>query len=50
MGDCQQQCSQSSNPEACEKFCDCIHNQGQPLNNCLDEYNKASAAKKLSYH
>lgn len=43
LGDCQTQCKESNNPEACEKFCDCIHNQGQPLNKCLEEYNRASA-------
>jgi uncharacterized membrane protein YphA (DoxX/SURF4 family) len=41
LKDCQTQCQDSSNPEACEKFCDCIHNQGQPLTKCLEEYNKA---------
>lgn len=41
IGDCQQHCKDSSNPEAYAKFCDCIHTQGQPLDNCLTEYNKA---------
>lgn len=43
LGDCQTQCKDSSNPEACEKFCDCIHTQGQPLDKCLEEYNRAKA-------
>ncbi|MEZ0542636.1 DoxX family protein [Fibrella arboris] len=43
LGDCQTHCADSSNPVACETFCNCIHQQGQPLNNCLDEYNKAVA-------
>ena len=42
IGDCQQHCQDSANPEACAKFCDCIHIQGQPLDNCLTEYNKAN--------
>ena len=28
----------------CEDFCDCIHNQGQPLDKCLEQYNKAVEA------
>ncbi|MEZ0609038.1 DoxX family protein [Fibrella sp. WM1] len=43
LGDCQRQCPDSSNPAACEQFCDCIHQQGKPLSHCLDAYNKANA-------
>lgn len=43
IGDCQQQCKDSANPEACAKFCDCIHNQGRPLDKCLTDYNRAAA-------
>ncbi|AEE54277.1 DoxX family protein [Haliscomenobacter hydrossis] len=41
LPDCVTQCDDSSNPRACEDFCDCIHNQGQPLDQCLDKYKKA---------
>ena len=40
-GDCLTQCQDSRNPKACVSFCNCVHTQGQPLNKCLDEYNKA---------
>lgn len=46
IGDCQTQCRDSKNPEACEAFCDCIHKQGQPLNKCLDDYTRASEATR----
>jgi uncharacterized membrane protein YphA (DoxX/SURF4 family) len=39
--ECTNGCPGNSNPKACEEFCDCIHNQGKPLNKCLIEYNKA---------
>lgn len=41
LPDCMTQCDDSSNPRACEDFCDCIHTQGRPLDECLDKYNKA---------
>lgn len=41
LSDCRTQCRDSSDPGACEQFCDCIHNRGLPLNKCLNEYNKA---------
>jgi uncharacterized membrane protein YphA (DoxX/SURF4 family) len=47
--DCNQQCKDSQNPEACAKFCDCIHQNGKPLNKCLDEYHqqlKSTAASR----
>ncbi len=40
-GDCKLQCEGSSNPQACYNYCDCIHEQGQPLDKCLEAYNKA---------
>lgn len=40
--ECTNGCPGDSNPKACEKFCDCIHNQGKPLSECLLEYNKAT--------
>jgi uncharacterized membrane protein YphA (DoxX/SURF4 family) len=42
--DCKQQCK-SENKDACYTFCDCIHNQGMPLNKSLDAYNKALKAQ-----
>lgn len=38
---CLRQCATSSNPQACETFCNCIHKEGRPLDSCLSEYNKA---------
>jgi hypothetical protein len=38
---CQTQFKGSNRIKAGDDFCDCIHNQGQPLGKCLDEYNKA---------
>jgi hypothetical protein len=38
---CQTQFKGSNRIKAGEGFCGCIHNQGQPLDKCLDEYNKA---------
>lgn len=38
LGECLSQCKDSRDPEACQQFCDCIHQQGQPLNKCLDAY------------
>lgn len=39
--DCEKQCKGSTNPQACLIFCDCIHQKGQDLDQCLDEYHKA---------
>lgn len=39
--ECSNPCANSSYPKACEGFCDCIHNQGKPLDKCLGEYEKA---------
>ena len=41
LKDCRSQCEGSNNPQACYDFCDCIYNSGQPLDQCLDAYNKA---------
>jgi uncharacterized membrane protein YphA (DoxX/SURF4 family) len=41
LSDCDTQCKNSKSPNACNTFCDCIHNKGQSLNKCLEEYNKA---------
>jgi len=39
--ECMNGCTSNANPKACEDFCDCIYNQGQLLDKCLDEYDKA---------
>ncbi|GHN01600.1 hypothetical protein WSM22_30890 [Cytophagales bacterium WSM2-2] len=39
--ECTNGCAGNNNPVACEEFCDCIHNQGKPLHECLEKYNKA---------
>ncbi|GAB3990773.1 hypothetical protein GCM10028807_18580 [Spirosoma daeguense] len=41
LPDCELQCRNSPNPEACHEFCDCIHVKGQPLDSCLSQYDKA---------
>lgn len=46
LKDCQRDCVDSQNPQACRDFCDCIHQQGQPLEQCLDAYHMAVAPKK----
>lgn len=39
--ECTNGCKGSNYPEAAKKFCDCIYNQGKPLDNCLEEYKQA---------
>jgi uncharacterized membrane protein YphA (DoxX/SURF4 family) len=41
LRDCKAQFKGSNRTIAGNKFCDCIHRQGQPLDRSLDEYNKA---------
>jgi uncharacterized membrane protein YphA (DoxX/SURF4 family) len=38
LEECTNGCKGSKYPKACEKFCDCIYNQGKPLDSCLKEY------------
>jgi len=40
--ECSNGCGGNRNPKACHDFCDCIYNQGKPLNKCLDEYEKSN--------
>lgn len=42
--ECTNGCSGNSDPKACLEFCNCIHTQGKPLNECLAEYHKAKLA------
>ena len=44
--ECTNGCLDSKYPIACEKFCDCIYNQGKPLDSCLAEYNRAKEREK----
>lgn len=39
--DCEIQCKDSDNPQACIDFCNCIHVQGRPIEKCLEAYEKA---------
>ncbi len=44
--ECTNGCPGNSDPKACEEFCNCIYNQGRPLNECLNEYNKAKTTDR----
>ena len=47
LRDCREQCKDSKKSKACFEFCDCIHNAGQPLDSCLDKYEKAAVDTSL---
>jgi uncharacterized membrane protein YphA (DoxX/SURF4 family) len=38
--ECTNGCADNAHPEACEHFCKCIYNEGNPLDKCLEEYGK----------
>lgn len=38
MPDCSVQCQNAENPQACQSFCDCIHIDGKPLDECLKRF------------
>lgn len=42
--ECTNMCRNSGSPNACQRFCDCIYNEGNPLNTCLDEFQRARRA------
>jgi uncharacterized membrane protein YphA (DoxX/SURF4 family) len=44
--ECRNQCAGSKNPAACEEFCDCIYNEGKPLDSCLANFNKAKDVRQ----
>jgi uncharacterized membrane protein YphA (DoxX/SURF4 family) len=44
--ECWNGCPGNRNPKACEDFCDCIHNKGKPLGECLEDYERALTQKK----
>jgi uncharacterized membrane protein YphA (DoxX/SURF4 family) len=39
--ECTNGCKNNGSPNPCQHFCDCIYNEGRPLNACLDEYQRA---------
>ena len=41
LSDCEKQFKGTNRTKAGYNFCDCIHNHGEPLDKCLDEYKKA---------
>lgn len=41
LSDCQHQCAEAENPNACRIFCEGIHVKGQPLDKSLDQYHEA---------
>ncbi len=41
LSDCEKQFKGTNRTKAGQNFCDCIHNQGEPLDKCLEEYKKA---------
>lgn len=44
--ECTNGCPGNSDPEACQQFCDCIYNQGKPLDVCLKEYENEAGKEK----
>jgi hypothetical protein len=38
--ECTNGCADNARPEACERFCKCIYNEGNPLDKCLEQYGK----------
>jgi uncharacterized membrane protein YphA (DoxX/SURF4 family) len=41
QAECANGCKDNGSSDACKKFCDCIYNEGDPLNRCLDAYRTA---------
>lgn len=41
--ECTNGCPGNDDPEACEHFCECIYDEGNPLEKCLEEYGKGGA-------
>jgi hypothetical protein len=39
--ECTNGCADNARPEACERFCHCIYNEGGSLDRCLEEYGKS---------
>jgi len=36
--ECTNGCASNTRPEACKQFCNCIYNEGNPLDKCLEKY------------
>ncbi len=36
--ECELQCGDKEDPDACMDFCECIHVEGNSLDDCLDRY------------
>jgi hypothetical protein len=45
LSDCETQCDDSKNPEACKIFCESVHNKGQDLKKALNTYEQALQSK-----
>lgn len=45
LNDCETQCDDDANPQACKVFCEKIHNNGQDLDKSLDEYERSVREK-----
>lgn len=43
--ECWNGCPGNRDPKACEEFCDCIHNKGKPLGECLEAYEQSLTNK-----
>jgi hypothetical protein len=41
LPDCKAQFKNTKNEDAGFKFCECIHQNGQPLDECLDEFERS---------
>ncbi|RVU03013.1 DoxX family protein [Mucilaginibacter limnophilus] len=41
LTDCETQCNNSENPEACKTFCESIHTEGQDIDKALNTYKQA---------
>lgn len=46
--ECWNGCPGNTSPKACEVFCDCIHNKGNPLGQCLEAYEKEKRSGSLN--
>lgn len=42
---CRNQCAGNKNPAACETFCDCIYIHGQPLDSCLERFDRSKDSR-----
>ena len=46
LEECTNGCKGSKYSKACNEFCNCIYNQGKPLDSCLKEYKRAKEREK----